>query len=322
MVVLWHRRRELAMFYLFVLIYSAGVVVFFVNARFRLPIMPVMVIFASYGAFYAISAYRQRSLQLVKALIVLSAAAIIVNAEFMWFHKVRAYSNAISNYTLGNAYLKMGLEETALGHYQRADAINQENPTNAYGLIARDVNYNMGLLLWGSGMCTRAIEALGQVGGEDVYAVNALDRLGDCYLRRGDLDNAYNAYSRLRRIDPDDLRGPTGHARCYAAGRNYPEAEKLLEGLVDPTGETYPPAWMTLAEIQYATGRVEEAIESYKGVARFPGYAKDAYLALAEIYQQIGDYDNALDALQKVQRYVPAGDPTIQALINRLRSQR
>jgi len=322
MFVLWHRRRELAMLYLFVFLYSFSVVAFFVNARFRLPIMPIMIMFASYGAFYVISAYRKKSLQLVKALVVLAAATLIVNAEFMWFHKVRAYSNAISNYTLGNAYLKMGLKDTALGHFQIADAINQENPTNAYELIARDVNYNMGVLLWESAMCTRAIEILEKVGGSDIYAINALDKLGDCYLRRRELDNAYDSYSRLRRIDPDDVRGPTGHARCYAAGHNYPEAEKLLADLVDPTGETYPPAWITLAEVQYATGRTEEAIESYKGIARFPGYEKDAYMALAEIYQQMGDIDNALDALSKVQRYVPPGDPTVQALINQLRSQR
>ena len=44
-VLLWRRRSELAMFYLFVIVYSLGVIAFFVNARFRLPIMPAMTLF-------------------------------------------------------------------------------------------------------------------------------------------------------------------------------------------------------------------------------------------------------------------------------------
>jgi tetratricopeptide (TPR) repeat protein len=322
MFVLWRRRRELAMLYLFVLLYSAGVIAFFVNARFRLPIMPVMIIFAAYGAFYVITAYRRKSLQLVKALLVLATAALIVNAEFMWFERVRAYSNAMSHNTLGNAYLRMGLRDTALSHYELADKINRESPTQAYELIARDVNYTMGTLFWEQGLCSRAIDVLQRVSGNDVYTITAKDYLGDCYLRRGDVNNAFAAYREITRIDLEDVRGPTGMARCYAAQRNYEEAEKILNTVVDLSRDVYPPAWIALAEVQRATGRIDEAIESYRGISHFVGYEKDALLVLAELYQQTRDYDSALEVLQQARNYVPVGDPALEALINRIRAQR
>ncbi|MCH7549197.1 MAG: tetratricopeptide repeat protein [Candidatus Krumholzibacteriota bacterium] len=322
MFLLWRRKRELAVLYLFVSTYSLGVIAFFVNARFRLPIMPVMIVFGAYGAVFLVTAYRQKSLRLISALVVVSVAALIVNAEFMWFERVRAYSNAISHSTLGNAYLQMGLKDTALRHYQTAEGINRANPTQAYGLIARDVDYNIGNLLWGQGLCSRAIEVLQRVTGNDVYALTAQDHLGDCYLRRGDLDRAFAAYARVAQIDPDDIRGPVGMGRCHLAARNYEEAERILSGIVDPTHDVYPPAWIALAEVQVATGQLQEAIESYRGISRFIGYEKDALYSLAEIYQRIGDYDSALSALQEARKYVPVGDPSLEALINRVRSRR
>jgi 4-amino-4-deoxy-L-arabinose transferase-like glycosyltransferase len=47
--LLWRRRAELSMFYLFVGLYSLGVIVFFVNARFRLPVVPVLTLFSAYS---------------------------------------------------------------------------------------------------------------------------------------------------------------------------------------------------------------------------------------------------------------------------------
>jgi len=322
MFLLWPRRRELSLLYLFVLSYSLGVVAFFVNARFRLPVMPIIIIFAAYAVAYIVAHYRERSARNITALVVLAFAAVLVNAEFMWFKRVRAYSNAISHSTLGGAYLEMGLKDTALRHYQMAHDINAENPTTAYDLIARDVNYHMGAILWEQGLCSRAIEVLEQVGGNDLYAIAAQDYLGDCYLWQGDVPRALAAYRRLQQIDPEDMRGATGLGRCYLALGDYAKAEEYLTPLVKTGGAIYAPAWMALAQVQRATGRIDEAIESYRGLSRFSGYEKDALLALAEIYGQLGRYDDALDALNQARNYAPTGDPAIQSLINQFRARR
>jgi tetratricopeptide (TPR) repeat protein len=320
MVLLWPRRRELSMLYLFVALYSAGVVAFFVNARFRLPVVPVLILFAAYAAVWLVEHYRERNLRVFRAVVVLVVAAVIVNSDYLWVRQMRSYAEAISHNSLGNAYIKMGLKDTALDHFMLADQINRKDPTPAYQLIARDVDYNLGTLLWEKGLCSRAIDALSRVGGSDSIALTALDHLGDCLLKRNDVQQAASAYQRFLQIEPNDVRGVTGMARCHAATGNYDAALKMLEPVVDPTQSVYPPAYLALADIQRATGRIDAAIESYTQIARYTGYERDALMALAQLYIEKGDKDNAMHTLETAQNYFPPGDLTVQRLMQSLRS--
>lgn len=318
--LLWPRRRELSMLYLFVALYMVGVVAFFVNARFRLPVVPVLILFSAYGAVYLVDAFRKKSMRFAPALIVLALAAVIVNSDYLWVHQMRSYSDAISHYSLGNAYLKMGLDDTAMEHFEKAEEINDKNPTPAYQLIARDVRYNLGKILWEKGLCSRAIEVLQKVGGTDDPGKSALDYLGDCYLKRNEVQQAANAYNRLVQLDSSDPRGITGLARCYAMSGNLTEAKRMLEGIVDPSHSVYPPAQMALGEVQFAMGDIDAAIESFQNVSRYPGYEKDALMRLAEMYRRKGDLPAAIETLQKARNYFPPGDPTINNLISGLRA--
>jgi tetratricopeptide (TPR) repeat protein len=235
---------------------------------------------------------------------------------------MRSYSNAISHYTLGNAYLKMGLGETAMEHFQTAIRINREEPTPAFRFIARDVNYNLGVLLWERGLCSRAIEVLSKVDGTDAYALNAMDHLGDCYLNRNQVQRAGEVYQRFLRIDPNDVRAITGMARCYAMNGDLERARSMLESIVDPTQAVYPPAYMALGEVQFAMGNIDQAIETFTNVSRFAGYERDALMRLAEMYRQKGDIDAAIATLEKARNYFPPTDTTVNNLINALRTRR
>ena len=321
-VLLWRRRGELAMFYLFVIVYSLGVVAFFVNARFRLPVVPVLTLFAAYGAVYLVRGFRERQFGILKAVLVLAAAAILVNSDYAYRKEMRAYSEAFSNYTLGNAYLKMGMDGTALNHFARAAEIDRGYPTPAYRAIQREVDYNLGVLLWKDGLCSRAIEVLERVGGSDELAFHALDCLGDCYLKRKDLANATRVYERLLQIAPSDKRAVTGLARCAAMSGDYEKAESMLHQIVDPTRAVYAPSYVALAEVQRAAGKIDAAIQSYKDIARLLGYERLGYIALVELYRQKGDNQAALEALNQAGRYSPPNDPAIQSLSAALRSGR
>ena len=321
-VLLWRRRSELSMFYLFVALYSIGVIAFFVNARFRLPIVPVLAMFASYGGVYVVRAFRQKSFALVHALFILAAAGLLVNSDYLYQKQMRAYSDAFSNFTLGNAYLKMGLKTTALAHFTRADEISRAYPTPAYRLIERDVNYNLGILLWEQGMCSRAVEALERVTGEDEIALHALDCLGDCYLSRSDVANAQRVYETMLRVSSQDPRAVTGLARTAALTGDYEKAESMLRQIVDPQRAVYPPSYVALAEIQRAQGKIDEAIASYTHIARFDGYGRQGYIALAELYRQKGDRAMALESARQAALHSPPNDPAIQELIDNLRAGR
>jgi tetratricopeptide (TPR) repeat protein len=321
-VLLWRRRSELAMFYLFIVMYSAGVIAFFVNARFRLPIMPTMTLFSAYACVYIADAYRQKSWSLVKALLILAPAALFVNSDYLYQKQMRAYSDAFSNFTLGNAYLKMGLKGTALAHFTRADEISQAYPTPAYDLIKRDVDYNLGTLLWEQGMCSRALDVLARVGGSDDEAMQALDCMGDCFLQRKDVENARRVYDQMATISPRDDRSITGRARVAALTGDLAGAERMLKEIVDPAHTVYPPAYVALAEVQRAQNKIDEAIQSYRNIATMDGYERTGNLALAEIYRQRGDWDAALAAATQAMLHSSPDDTDVRNLVEMIRTRR
>jgi tetratricopeptide (TPR) repeat protein len=320
-VLLWRRRGELAMFYLFIVLYSLGVIAFFVNARFRLPIVPVMTLFSAYACVYLFDAYRRKSLETVKALLILAPAALFVNSDYLYQKQMRAYSNAFSNFTLGNAYLKMGLKGTALAHFTQADEISTAYPTPAYNLIKRDVDYQLGTLLWEQGMCSRAIDVLSRVGGNDDMAMHALDCVGDCFLQRRDVDNARRVFAQMAAISPRDERSITGSARVAALSGDLPAAQRMLEQIVDPSHAVYPPAYVALAEVQRAQNKLDEALQSYRNIATLDGYGRQANMAIAEIYRERGDYENALVAAQQALLNSPPNDTEVRHLIDLIRTR-
>jgi 4-amino-4-deoxy-L-arabinose transferase-like glycosyltransferase/predicted negative regulator of RcsB-dependent stress response len=318
--LLWRRRAELSMFYLFVGLYSLGVIVFFVNARFRLPVVPVLTLFSAYSCVYLVRAFRHRSFDLVRALLILAAATLLVNSDYAYQKQMRAYSDAFSNYTLGNAYLKMGVKGTALKHYSRSAEINAAYPTHAYQLIQREVDYNLGVLLWEEGLCSRAIEVLERVGGSDDFTMRALDCLGDCYLKRRDVANAARVYQRMLQISSQDQRAVTGLARCAAMSGDYEQAERMLNEIVDLSRAVYPPSLAALGEVQRAAGRIDAAINSYQHLAQLTGYERQGFMVLVELYRQKGDFKSALAALNQAANFSPPNDPAIQAAAAALRA--
>lgn len=326
-VLLWHRRRVLSGLYLFIVFYMIGVVAFFVNARFRLPVMPVMIVFAGYAACALFYAFRTKGPRALKTTVMFIVAFVLVNADYLAFAQIRGYSNAFSHTTLGNTYMTSGRRDLALDHYERAWRLNEAAPTQAFQYIARDVTYNIGLIYWEKGLCSRAIEALRRVGpafdgSTDIYMINALDWLGDCYLRQSKYENAFAVYQELLRLTPDEARATAGLARVYAGTGRLEEAERMLKSVVDPSAQVYVPSYIALAEVQYKLGKISEAIESYTAISKFTGYEKDAFLALAELYQGIGDIDAAIQSLRQAAYYLPPGDPTVDNWIARLQSMR
>ena len=82
--------------------------VFFVCAtvkggRFSRPIVPVLCLFAAYAATYLWAAFRRKDFGLVRAVLIVAAAAAFVNADYLYQKQMRAYSDAFSNYSSGRS---------------------------------------------------------------------------------------------------------------------------------------------------------------------------------------------------------------------------
>jgi tetratricopeptide (TPR) repeat protein len=226
--LLWRRRRQLALLYLFVVAYSLGVIAFFVNARFRLPVVPILIIFAAYAALYLWHAFRRRTPGLVRALPVLLLCFVAVDADFLTFKENRAYANSLSYYSLGNAYLKMDDTDGAIREYERALDADRRYPTPGFRLIARNVDFNLGRLYAGKERCARAIPHLERVGGSDQYTGVAKETLADCYMKEKRFADAVQAYSEVVELDPQSNSARSGLAAAYLgeAGKLAAEGDR------------------------------------------------------------------------------------------------
>ncbi|NIM19706.1 MAG: tetratricopeptide repeat protein [Candidatus Latescibacteria bacterium] len=300
-ILQWRRRKLLAPLYLFVMSYMVGVVAFFVNARFRLPVVSVLIGFAAYAVFHLVTAYRQKSFEALKVILILVACAFAINYDFFNFRENKPHEDSISRYSLGNAFLKMGEKDLAIAEYEKALITYRRYPRSSFGLVARNVNYNLGVLYWENGLCSRAIEALEKVGGFDEYTILAWEHLADCYLKKGRMNDAIETYSKITSAQPENRLARIGLARAHRLAGDIDRSEEIIRALLEQTGGADGEAHYELAAILERKGDLSAAIESYQAAARVPSLQMDAFLGLARVYRRLGREEEALDYISKAQ---------------------
>ena len=125
---------------LFILIYGFSVVMFFVTSRYRLPVVPIMIIFASYAILQLLENIKKRMIPW-KSLLVLTIAICFVNVDFFQLRpgpKEILASKAESCYYIGRALGDDASEkrsyETQINSYKNAIATMEKS-------VALDTNF-------------------------------------------------------------------------------------------------------------------------------------------------------------------------------------
>jgi tetratricopeptide (TPR) repeat protein len=190
------RDRSLLIIPLFVITYMLTVIAFFVTSRFRLPVLPFLIILASLGVFYLIETIRKaRITKAIAVSVVVMGLAVLTSIDFF---EISRESFAMSHFSLGNVYLKKGMQEQALDEYSRAAAMAPCVPK---------VHLNRGIIFFGRNDYRKAEEEF-------------LLEMEKC----GKSPEAHNNLSVLKRLegDPEDA---VEHARTAIEQKpNYLEA--------------------------------------------------------------------------------------------------
>jgi tetratricopeptide (TPR) repeat protein len=247
------RRRDPArlLLYLFVTAHALAVVIFFVSSRYRLPMVPVLILFAAAAVVWLVDRARRRDLRaLLAALVVVAvgfatsnagydALDLIYRGEEERYHGVmhqsrgglpaaeRAYRRAIEqspDYAEAHAELAQLLQQQsrhqqALPHFRRAHALAPRS---------EKTHYLLGTGFLAVGDTTRA-EALFRdaVRMAPPFALAHRD-LGILHLDRGELEAAERSLLEAARLEPDDLDTWYKLGQCYFLEGRYGEAERAL----------------------------------------------------------------------------------------------
>ena len=207
---------------LFVLSYCLGVVAFFVAARYRVPVLPVLLVFAAYGLWALwdwVRAGRWRSLGL--GLAVCLAFAFAANSHLA---PMDMEGDAAIHYNLGNAYAEAGDKKRALAAFERA--------------VAEDPEY------WQAWLNLGGVKAaLGDlIGGGEIFArvaqkaprqVEPWMNLAHVRIMQRDLEGAFSCYESALAANPKLLPAYVEMIRLYGQMGDLARAAHILQRAVD-----------------------------------------------------------------------------------------
>ena len=207
---------------LYALSYCLGVVAFFVAARYRVPVLPVLIVFAAYG-LWALWDWgrggRWRSLGL--GLAVCLAFAFAANSHLA---PMDMEGDAAIHYNLGNAYAEAGDKKRALAAFERA--------------VAEDPEY------WQAWLNLGGVKAaLGDlIGGEEIFArvaqkaprqVEPWMNLAHVRIMQRDLEGAFSSYESALAANPKLLPAYVEMIRLYGQMGDLARAAHILQRAVD-----------------------------------------------------------------------------------------
>ena len=100
-------------------------------------------------------------------------------------------------------------------------------------------------------------------------------------------------------LDPTSMEARFGIAVIYFHQRRYPEAKRMLEGIVLEKPQFYP-ACIRLGMISENAGDLDSALQYYRRASDLKPYDDDSWTHLDRIYRRLGLVESAEEAAKKV----------------------
>jgi len=285
----------LALVLLFIFTYFASVVIYFVAGRYRVPVIPFLLIGGAYGVVRAAELFRAGSRRDAALLAGFFAAAFVFgnvnwagctpDLAIYYQQKAKAYENngdldgAIAQlreavrvrpaYPEGHAGLgrllsKQGNVEGALAEYREALRLE---PGNEFALN------NLADELARQGNVEEALRLTEEAVGLNPQFPLALNNLGNLLLRQGRAEEAARRYEAVLQLDPDDRHARYNLGNALAAlGRDEDACAQYRDALA--RNPRNPDIANNLGLALARLGKYKEAMACYQqALALAPSYA-------------------------------------------------
>lgn len=261
----------------FLLSQAVALLFFFISARYRLPLVPFLIIFAVLG-FYGIYE-RLRKARSKEAMLLIALFLVFLVVSNISSHELTASDMAEEHYNLGMVYNRQEKFEQALEEYNQAVDLQPDH------LMA---HFKIALVYHQQEMIEQAEQKYRQVIELFPRAALAYNNLGLIYEARGDLLQAEELYikaSDAHPLLPDPLYNL---GNLFAVAGKFEFAiQYFLESLA--ADASYYKAYNGLGELYYSRGETDKAIGYFNtGIKLKPGYAV-IHNNLGAAYIQKGD---------------------------------
>ena len=267
------RRAEIDLLLLYIVVYALSVIVFFPTARYRLPIVPPLLLFAA----YAVSAlyYLGRERAGVKLAWAGGALAALLVACNFRVGPMNMAGDAETLHRLGFVYQQKGLPANAIAAYEQALTLDPE---------IREARFNLGALYARRGRYDRAIAAYQNFVVRYPDYPEARYALGNALLHAGRYAEAIAQYEKLLDADAAPERKAVQERLAYAHIQldQLDAAAALYRDLVVQAPDSLRFRYQ-LGQLTEALGQPGLARREYAEVLRRDSTHIDAGLRLAHL---------------------------------------
>jgi tetratricopeptide (TPR) repeat protein len=300
LMITWAERRRLAVLFALAGAYAASVILFFVYARYRYPLVPFLIMFAAV-ALVELSAHlarwlRHRSTTGVSPLWTRRGAVYLAIAAALAALTIRpmvaaSRMRAITEHNYGAALQSDGRMAAALAHYERATTFDADyapahsNMGTALSALGRnedarrayeraleldpnfaDAHFNLGNALMREGNPSAAAPHFEHAASAMPGAADVQHNLGLAFSEAGRPDEARAAYERALALAPGSVETLTALAEVEAAGGRVDNALEHLRRAAQlrPNAAAHHDVARLLVESE----RPEEAIPEFEAALR------------------------------------------------------
>lgn len=315
LIVAWPDRRRLAILYTMLPLYAASVVMFYVFARYRLPLVPMLLLFAS-AALAALPVWLARADLRTRALVGAGVAALAVATN--WPMLSRPQMMAITETNLAVALQQSGQVAEAAAHYGRAIDLQPDYAPayNNLGVMQRsmgqvdqaiatyqralalkgsypDAHYNLANALLEKNRAQEAAEHFRIALASIPDSAGAANNLGVALANQNRPADAAAAFRAAVAAEPTSAVAHRNLADALATAGNVPEAvaEFSRAAQLDPTDPATP---YNLGIVLIEAQRMPEAVDALRRAVALAPNSVDAHNNLGIALGSSGDLDAAI----------------------------
>ncbi|MFN7984950.1 MAG: tetratricopeptide repeat protein, partial [Vicinamibacterales bacterium] len=284
LIIGWRARARLAIVYVMLVAYAASVLLFYVFARYRLPLVPLLLLFAAI-AISALPTWWPRANQQTRTMV--AGLAGIVAVLCNWPLLATAEMRAITETNLAVALQSEGRADAAAEHYARAIAI-QPDYAPAYN--------NLGVMQRASGKLDEAIATYRRALSIKGDYPDAHYNLANALLAKGNPQEAAEHFTIALRSIPDSAGAANNLGVALAAQNRPADALAAFKAAVasEPNSAV---AHRNLADALATTGQVDQAVTEFHRAMELDPKDPSAAYNLGVVLLQAGRSREAIAAL-------------------------
>ena len=291
-IATWHERAGLWLLYAMIIAYAASVIAFYVFARYRFPLVPLLMLFASAGLCALPTLFRTSSPARRWVLVAtLAAVAIFVN----WPVLSTSMMRAVTENNLAVALQEDGRLDEAIGHYHRSAEL-QADYAPAYN--------NMGTALRAQGRVEEAIASYQRALHVMPDYPDAHYNLANALLEQNRPGEAADHLRAARLLLPSSAGVHNNLGKALAEqGRLEEAATELRQAVALEPGSAR--AHRNLGNVLASRGDLNEALVHLQRAFEIDPRDAEAGYDLGTLLLQGGQVDDAVSVLRAVVRERP-----------------